>query len=129
VYFCLRNNVEMKPLINKTCTSLGQVALVQDKAATTEATGTAHLLHPLCPLWIQLTVRLFVLRLEHTDCFLNKQTHPQCNSPHTAINMHSVNVSIYNINLSDAVTLHGAYDRGRASPVGLQDYVICCSWW
>jgi len=33
----------------------------------------------------------------------------------------------YVINLPDAVTLGGAYDRGGASAIGLQNHVICCS--
>jgi len=33
-------------------------------------------------------------------------------------------IAIYAINLSDAVTLGGPYDGGRASAVGLQGYVI-----
>jgi len=36
---------------------------------------------------------------------------------------------IYSVNFLEVVTLDLAYNRGRASPVGLQDYVICCSWW
>jgi len=72
----------MEPQVNKTSASFGQVALVQNKAAATEATRTTHLLHPFGPLGIQLTVRLFILRLEHADRFLNSsQQHIQTALP------------------------------------------------
>ena len=29
----------------------------------------AHLVHPFSPLWVQMTVRFFVLRFENTDDF------------------------------------------------------------
>jgi len=35
--------------------------------------------------------------------------------------------NLCSINLTDAVTLLGAYDRGGASPAGLQSHVICCN--
>jgi len=35
--------------------------------------------------------------------------------------------NIYTINLLDAVTLDGAYDGRKASPVGPHGHVICCS--
>lgn len=53
------------------------MALVQDQTVPSEATGTTQLLEPLGPLWVQLTVRLLVLRLEHTDDLLHRETDRQ----------------------------------------------------
>ena len=36
-------------------------------------------------------------------------------------------VTVYTVDLPDAVTLGGAYDGGRTSPVGLRDHMTFCS--
>lgn len=52
---------------------LREIALVEDKAITAKAAGTAQLLQPLGPLRIKVPIWLFILGFENTNDLLHRQ--------------------------------------------------------
>lgn len=67
------NYVELQLLVDQAGPGLREVTLVQDQTVTAEAAGTTEFLEPLCPLWIQLAVGLFILRFEDADDLLQRE--------------------------------------------------------
>lgn len=70
VYFGPGNDVELQFLINQAGPGLREVTLVQDQTVATKTAGTTQFLEPLSPLWVQLAIRLFILRFEHSNDLL-----------------------------------------------------------
>ena len=66
----LGNDVESELQIDEGGSGLREVALVGNEAASSEAARAARLVHPLCPLGVQVAVRFLVLWLEDTDDLL-----------------------------------------------------------
>lgn len=64
------NYVELQFLVDQAGPGLREVTLVQNQTVTAEAAGTTEFLEPLCPLWIQLAIGLFILRFEDANDFL-----------------------------------------------------------
>lgn len=62
--------VELQFLVDQAGAGLREVTLVQNQTVTTEAARTTEFLEPLCPLWIQLAIGLFILRFKDANDFL-----------------------------------------------------------
>ena len=64
------DDVELQLVVHQAGPGLREVPLVEDQTVPAEAAGAAQLLEPLGPLGVELSVRLLVLRFEHTDDLL-----------------------------------------------------------